>query len=271
MPSSPTRVVLLTGATDGLGRALADRLADRPDTLLVLHGRDASKLDAVRRSLDGCRAAVATAVADLGDLDRVRDLARQVGALTDRLDVLVNNAGTAPVDRRLTVDGHELTFAVNYLAPFVLTRELLPLLTAAAPSRVVHVASLSSAPVGFDDLTMERGYDQGRAYGRSKRALVADGLTLAEELPADRVTVNSLHPGTLMPTKMVREGGGRTVDTLETGVASTLRLIEDPALDGVTGRFFDRQEPAAAPEAEDPAFRRRLLAVTEELVRRGQA
>jgi NAD(P)-dependent dehydrogenase (short-subunit alcohol dehydrogenase family) len=266
VPSSPSRVVLLTGATDGLGRALADRLADRPDTLLILHGRDAPKLDVVRRSLEGSRARIATAVADLGDLDRVRDLARQVAGITDRLHVLVNNAGTAPVDRRLSVDGHELTFAVNYLAPFVLTRELLPLLTAAAPARVVHVASLSTSPVGFDDLTMEGGYDQGHAYGRSKRALVADGLTLAEQLPADQVTVNSLHPGTLMPTKMVRESGGRTVDTLETGVVSTLRLVDDPALTGVTGRFYDRQELASAPEAEDPEFRRRLLAVTERLV-----
>ncbi|WP_022930242.1 SDR family NAD(P)-dependent oxidoreductase [Patulibacter americanus] len=266
MPSSPTRVVLLTGATDGLGRALADHLADRPGTLLILHGRDASKLEAVRRTLEGSRAEIATVVADLGDLDRVRDLARQVAGLTDRLDVLVNNAGTAPPDRRLTVDGHELTFAVNYLAPFVLTRELLPLLTAAAPARVVHVASLSTSPVDFDDLTMEGGYDQGRAYGRSKRALVADGFTLAGELPADRVTINSLHPGSLMPTKMVRESGGRTVDTLETGVESTLRLADDPALDGVTGRFYDRQELASAPEAADPEFRRRLLAVTRELV-----
>jgi NAD(P)-dependent dehydrogenase (short-subunit alcohol dehydrogenase family) len=271
MPASPTRTVLLTGATDGLGRALADRLADRPDTLLILHGRDAPKLDAVRRALEGSRARIATAVADLGDLDRVRDLARQVAGLTDRLDVLINNAGTAPVDRRLTVDGHELTLAVNYLAPFALTRALLPLLTAAAPARVVHVASLSTAPIDFDDLTMEGGYDQGHAYGRSKRALVADGFTLAAELPADQVTVNSLHPGTLMPTKMVRESGGRTVDTLETGVESTLRLVDDPELGGITGRFYDRLERASAPEAEDPAFRARLLAVTEGLVGRPAA
>jgi NAD(P)-dependent dehydrogenase (short-subunit alcohol dehydrogenase family) len=267
MNDHPTRAIAITGATDGLGQALARRLADRPDTLLILPGRSPERLGAVRRELEGGAARVVTVTADLAELAQVRGLADQIAAETDRLDVLVNNAGVAASGRRLTVDGNELTLGVNYLAPFLLTRELLPLLEAGAPARVVNVASLGQAPLDLDDLSLARGYSDGRAYGQSKLALVADGLTLAERLPADRITVNSLHPGTYMPTKMVRESGVRPIDTLESGVEATLRLVEDPALAGVTGRFFDRlREAEASPEASDPAFRGRLLSRSAELV-----
>jgi NAD(P)-dependent dehydrogenase (short-subunit alcohol dehydrogenase family) len=268
MNDSHAPVIALTGATDGLGRALAHRLAARPGARLILHGRDPGKLDGLREDLRGSAAEVVTVTADLAELDQVRALAVQIADATDRLSVLVNNAGVAPPrERRLTVDGHELGFGVNYLAPFALTRDLLPLLTAGAPARVVHVASLGQSPIDFDDLTLARGYTGQRAYSASKLALVADGFTLAEQVPADRLTVNSLHPGTYMPTKMVLESGGRPVDTLESGVEATLRLIEDPALDGVSGRFFDRlRESPALPDAHDRAFRRRLLEVSERLV-----
>lgn len=261
-----TRTIALTGATDGLGRAVADRLAIRPDTRLILHGRNRDKLEALRQALRGSAAEVLTVTADLAQLGQVRALATQIAAATDRLDVLVNNAGVAPADRQLTVDGHELCFGVNYLAPFVLTRELLPLLTAAAPARVVNVASLGQSPVDLDDLTLARGYTGQRAYSRSKLALVADGFTLAERLPAEQVTVNSLHPGTYMPTNMLRQSGAQPIDTLESGVEATLRLIDDDALNGVTGRFYDRaQESPALPDARDRAFRERLLAVSAQL------
>jgi NAD(P)-dependent dehydrogenase (short-subunit alcohol dehydrogenase family) len=267
MATHPTRVIALTGATDGLGRALADRLAERPDTLLILHGRNPDKLDGLRHDLRGSAAGVVTVTADLAELAQVRALAAQIAAVTDRLHVLVNNAGVAAADRRLTVDGHERSFAVNYLAPFVLTRDLLALLTAGAPARVVNVASLGHSPIDFDDLTLARGYTGQRAYGRSKLALVADGFTLAGHLPADRITVNSLHPGTSMPTNMLVQGGGRPVDTLESGVEATLRLVDDAALSGVTGRFYNRlQEVSALSDAGEPAFRQRLLAVSERLV-----
>jgi NAD(P)-dependent dehydrogenase (short-subunit alcohol dehydrogenase family) len=267
MNDSPARVVALTGATDGLGRALALRLAERPGTRLILHGRSPQKLDDLRRDLRGSAAQVVTVTADLAELAQVRALATQIAEVTDRLTVLVNNAGVGSDERRLTVDGHELCFGVNYLAPFALTRGLLPLLTAGAPARVVNVASLGQSPIDFDDLTLARGYSGQRAYSASKLALVTDGFTLAEGLSADRVTVNSLHPGTYMPTKMVLQGGGRPVDTLESGVEATLRLVEDDALDGVTGRFFDRlRESRPLPDANDRAFRQRLLEVSERLV-----
>jgi NAD(P)-dependent dehydrogenase (short-subunit alcohol dehydrogenase family) len=256
--------ILITGATDGLGRAVASRLAASGTTVL-LHGRDAGRLDAVADSVAAATGTrPATLLADLASLDEVRTLAASVPELTDRLDVLVNNAGVgsglpAGRERAESRDGYELRFAVNYLAPFLLTQSLLPLLRASAPARVVHVASIGQHPLDFDDLMLERGYSGRRAYGQSKLAQIISGFELAGRLPAAEVTVNSLHPASLMPTKIVVEERGRTIDELETGVAATTRLISDPALAGVTGRFFDRQREAEADaQAYDPAARAEL-------------
>jgi NAD(P)-dependent dehydrogenase (short-subunit alcohol dehydrogenase family) len=264
-------VVLITGATDGLGRAVASRLVSSGATLL-LHGRDAGRLDAVADSLTAGGDRPRTLLADLASLDQVRALAAAVLDRTDRLDVLVNNAGVgsglpAGRERAESRDGYELRFAVNYLAPFLLTQSLLPLLRTSAPARIVHVASIGQHPLDFDDLMLERGYSGQRAYRQSKLAQIISGFELAGRLPAAEVTVNSLHPATFMPTKIVLAEHGSAIDELETGVAATTRLISDPALAGVTGRFFDRQEEARADaQAYDPAVRaelwRRSLALT---------
>jgi NAD(P)-dependent dehydrogenase (short-subunit alcohol dehydrogenase family) len=250
--------VLITGATDGLGRALADRLA-ADGTTLILHGRDARRLDRaadeIERAYGGDRPR--TVLADLAELAQVRRLAAEVREHTERLDVLVSNAGIGGGEpdgrqRRLSAEGYELRFAVNYLAGFLLTLELLPLLRRPAPAssrkpaRIVNVASIGQHPLDFDDLMIEHGYSGGRAYGQSKLAQIMSGFELAGQLPATEVTVNSLHPATYMPTKMVLREIGRSVDTLETGVAATYRLVADSTVDGVTGRFFDRTREARA-------------------------
>jgi NAD(P)-dependent dehydrogenase (short-subunit alcohol dehydrogenase family) len=274
MTDQPT--IFITGATDGLGRALAERLAVGGATLL-LHGRDQQRLDRAAAEI----AATANAAkprtfrADLADLSQVRKLAGDVQQATSRLDVFVSNAGIGSGepdghDRRTSADGYELRFAVNYLAGFLLTSELLPLLQASAPARVINVASLGQQALDFDDLMLERDYSGVRAYCQSKLAQIMSGFELAERVPAGQVTVNSLHPATFMPTKMVLAERGTSVDTLETGVASTARLATDPALAGVTGRFFDRtREARADPQAYDPAARARLWQVSMELT--GQA
>ncbi|WP_028709054.1 SDR family NAD(P)-dependent oxidoreductase [Propionicicella superfundia] len=272
---SEDRVVVLTGATDGLGRALAHRLAGRAGTLLILHGRNPSRLAAVESELAEHRARIVTVVADLSEMVQVHHLADDITTVTDRVNVLVNNAGVGfgepdGTDRRLTADGNELRFAVNHLAPFALTRDLVPLLRAGAPARVVNVASIGQAEVDLDDPTLAHGYDGWQAYRRSKLAMIAAGFALAEELPADQVTVNSVHPATFMPTKMVLHAGQEAEESLETGVASVMRLVDDPALEGVTGRFFNRQaEAQARPAAYDPDYRGRLVRLSEELTRRG--
>lgn len=265
--------IFVTGATDGLGRGLADRLS-ADGAHLILHGRSAEKLD---RAADEIATAhgvdrPTTVVADLAELAQVRRLAADVRKATDRLDVLVNNAGIGAGEpdgrtRRTSADGYELRFAVNYLAGFLLTLDLLPLLRASAPARIVNVASLGQHPLDFEDLMLERDYSGVRAYGQSKLAQIMSGFEVAGRLPAAEVTVNSLHPATFMPTKMVLAEIGHHVDTLEEGVASTYRLVTDPALAGVTGLFFDRARPAKADsQAYDANARAELWSRSLELV-----
>jgi NAD(P)-dependent dehydrogenase (short-subunit alcohol dehydrogenase family) len=271
----PMGVVLITGATDGLGRALAERLARDGNELLV-HGRDAERLARVADDLAAASEGPTprTFLADLADLAEVRRLAADVRDATDRLDVLVSNAGIGSGepdgrDRRTSADGYELRFAVNFLAGFLLTLDLLPLLRASAPARVVNVASLGQYPLDFDDLMLERGYDGSRAYAQSKLAQIMAGFELAARVPANEVTVNSLHPATYMPTKMVLQEVGRQVDTIEDGVAATHRLVSNPALAGVTGAFFDRtREARADDQAYDPDARAELWRRATELVGR---
>jgi NAD(P)-dependent dehydrogenase (short-subunit alcohol dehydrogenase family) len=254
--------ILITGASDGLGRALAFALAERGYELIV-HGRDADRLAEVAE-----RTGAQAIRADLSSLAEVRRLA---AAVEGDLDVLVNNAGIgfgAPgAPRQLSTDGYELRLAVNYLAPYLLTRLLLPQLKRAAPARIVNVASIGQRPFDVDDPMLERGYDGTEAYRRAKLALIAHTFDLAEELAGTGVTANCLHPASLMPTTMVREAGTGHIDTLERGLQATMRLVVDPALAGVTGRYFDREREARAlDQAYDLDFRKRLRDLTESLV-----
>ncbi|NUP31042.1 MAG: SDR family NAD(P)-dependent oxidoreductase [Streptomycetaceae bacterium] len=212
----------------------------------------------------------AVVVANLADLRAVDRLADDVAALTPRLDVLVNNAGVgfgAPdAPREMSENGIELRFAVNYLAARLLARRLLPLLTASAPARIVNVASAGQAPLDFADPTTERGYSGVLAYCRSKLAMVMDTFDLADELRHRGVTANALHPATFMATTMVHAAGTSPLNTVDTGGDAVLRLIDDPSLEGVTGRYFDVQDEARAnDEAYDAEARAKLRAVADEL------
>jgi NAD(P)-dependent dehydrogenase (short-subunit alcohol dehydrogenase family) len=269
----PDSTILITGATDGLGKAVATELARAGATVLV-HGRDDARGDATLRDIheETGNGRARWYRADLASLDDVRALAEQVRSEDERLDVLVNNAGIGTVEagdaRRLeSRDGYELRLAVNYLAPFLLTRLLLPTLLDSAPSRIVNVSSAGQAPIDFDNVMLEHGYDGVRAYCQSKLALVMLTLDLADELGASGVTANCLHPGTYMPTKMVLGAGIDPLDSLESGVRATTRLVADSELDGVSGRYFDRLRDARAlPQAYDAEARRRLRELSERLV-----
>ena len=266
------QTILITGSTDGLGLATAEALAKRGAAVLV-HGRSEQKLERALAKLGQDRGArVRGFLADLGSFEQVRRLARDVRRLTDRLDVLVNNAGVAVMDgRRESADGIELTFAVNYLSHFLLTAELMSLVRSSAPARIVNVASIGQAPVDLDDPMAERReYDGFLAYRQSKLAQIMFTVELAERLreaETEDVTVNALHPATLMDTQMVRGSFGRAMSEVEEGVEALSRLVADPELEGVTGRYFDQlEEGAPDPQAYDQDVRRRLWELSEELV-----
>ena len=267
MTDLATQVVLVTGATDGLGRGIARALARRRATVLV-HGRDAERAEAVAAELraDGATA-VRVYLADLASLADVRALAAAVAASEPRLDVLVNNAGigsTVPTrERAESRDGIELRFAVNYLSHYLLTRELLPLLKASAPARIVSVASAGQTAIDFEDPMLRRGYSGARAYCQSKLAQILFTIDLAGELAETGVTINALHPATFMPTKIV----ANPISTLDEGVQATMHLIADASVAGVTGRYFNgAHEATAEPQAYDADARATLRALSEQLV-----
>ena len=264
------KTMLVTGATDGLGKLTAKALAGQGATVL-LHGRDQAKGEA---GLAELKAATGNQKlefhrADLALLAEVRGLAQAVLARHDRLDVLVNNAGVAlfgDKPRQVSRDGLELHFQVNYLAPFLLTHLLLPAIRASAPARIVNVSSIGQGPIDFDDVQLERSYSGLDAYRQSKLAQVMFTIDLAERLKGTGVTVTALHPGTFMNTKMVL-GQGMTPQTpVEEGVAATVRLAASPEIEGQTGVYFNQQTPATAnAQAYDAGARRKLWDLSLEL------
>jgi NAD(P)-dependent dehydrogenase (short-subunit alcohol dehydrogenase family) len=266
------QVILVTGATDGLGRGVAERLAAGGATVLV-HGREDARGEATIRDIRDATGneRLRWYRADLASLADVRALAERVTADEPRLDALVNNAGigtTLPGDgaRQVSADGYELRFQVNYLAHYLLTRLLLPLLERSAPARIVNVSSAGQAPIDFDDVMLERHYEGYLAYCRSKLAQIMFTVDLADELADRGVTANALHPGTFMPTKIVTHAGVDPLTPLEQGVDATVVLATDPALGGVTGRYFDgRRESRPNPQAGDAAARRRLRDLSDRL------
>jgi NAD(P)-dependent dehydrogenase (short-subunit alcohol dehydrogenase family) len=237
---------------------------------LLVHARDPEKGQGVVDELESIEG-IGEAVLYVADLSSVADTKRMAAEILegeDRLDVLVNNAGvgTAADSRELSADGHELHLAVNYLAPYILSRTLLPLLYEGAPSRIVNVASMGQAPLDFDDLMLEQGFSPQRAYGQSKVALIMLTTDLAEETQGSGVTANALHPGSYMPTQMVRDAGIEPMDSLESGVEATMRLVAGPELEGISGKFFNKlSEAGLPPQAEDPAARKRLHDISAKL------
>ena len=255
------KVVLVTGATDGLGRALAKALHDAGATVLV-HGRSAQRIAGTVAELGG---QVSSYQADLADLSQVRRLADEIENNEPRLDVLVNNAGigtTVPGGgaRQESADGYELRFAVNYLAGFALTRNLLPLLQASSPSRIVNVSSAGQQAIDFSDVMLTKGYHGIRAYRQSKLAQILFTIDLAEQLADNKdLTVTALHPATYMPTKIVAD----PFSTIQDGVTATMRLITDEV---GTGKYFNGlREARADSQAYDPRARQNLRELSEKL------
>jgi NAD(P)-dependent dehydrogenase (short-subunit alcohol dehydrogenase family) len=270
MPASKRKTALVTGSTDGVGRVVAKRLAASGMRVLV-HGRDRSRGERVVAELTAAGGSAEFLPADLASLAEVRRLAQTVQQKTDRLELLINNAGVGTAGphstRETSVDGYELRFAVNYLSGFLLTHLLLPLLRSSAPARIVNVSSLGQEAIAFDDVMLSRGYSGMRAYRQSKLAQIMFTFDLAKELAGTGVTVTALHPATFMNTTMVRQSGVTPVSTVEQGADAIMHLAVSPDLDGRSGLYFNGQSEARAdPQAYDADARARLNTLSLELV-----
>ena len=265
------KTVLVTGSTDGVGRYVAAKLAAAGAKVLI-HGRDGGRGRALADEIRGEGHGEAVFYqADLSSLAGARRLAEAVLADNTRLDIFISNAGIGSQNdgpaRQVSADGHELRFAVNYLAGFLLAYRLLPLLKASAPSRIVNVASLGQHPIDFDDVMITKGYSGSRAYAQSKLSQIMFTIDLADELKGTGVTVNSLHPATYMNTTMVRAGGITPISTVEQGGEAILHLAVGDDMAGKSGLFFNGMNQAQAnPQAYDPAARKRLRALSRELI-----
>lgn len=266
------QVALVTGSTDGLGREVALELAGLGATVLV-HGRNRERGEAVVQEIRELGRDAIFYPADFAALAGVRSLAETVRRDHERLDLLINNAGIwrreGDDTRHLSEDGHELMFAVNYLAGFLLTHELRPLLAAAAPSRVINVASRAQTPIDFDDPMLEQAFSPGRAYAQSKLAQILFTFDIAEAFAADGITVNSLHPATLMDTTMVRLAGMAPRATVEEGVEAVMQLAVSPAYAERGGLYLEGlEETRAHDQAYDETARATLRELSKALVAR---
>jgi NAD(P)-dependent dehydrogenase (short-subunit alcohol dehydrogenase family) len=260
------KTALVTGSTDGLGREVARQLAAL-GAFVIVHGRNQERGEDVVRLIEAAGGKAAFHRADLASLAGVAEFAETILKTYDRLDLLINNAAAVSgAERQTSADGHELAFAVNYLAHFLLTYRLLPLLEASAPARIVNVSSMGQTPIDFTDVMMRRSYNPGDAYRRSKLAQIMFTIDLAAELDASHVTVNSLHPARSMNTARVINGGFQPLSTVEEGAEATMQLAVSPAVAGRSGLYFNGlNEASANAQAYDAAARAQLRALSFEL------
>lgn len=268
------RVVLVTGSTDGIGRATARALA-AAGMKVIVHGRSKAKVDqAVAALAEELPGAELEGIAfDLGLQANVRRGAEQILAKVPALHVLVNNAGLFADERVVTDDGVELTFAVNHIAPFLLTELLAPRLEASAtsaPSRVINVASVAHTRgrIHLDDLTLAKGWTGYAAYAMAKLANVMHAISLAERHAPDKLVAYSLHPG-VIGTKLLRQGFGPIAGASpEAGARTSARLATEEAVTAPSGSYFnDGVQTPPAPSARDAATRAALWDASIKLAR----
>ena len=255
------KIVLITGATDGIGKQTAFELAKQGATVL-LHGRNPKRLiDA----MNDCRKKVLHPKldffnADFSSLNAIRKMVVDLEQKYDRLDVLINNAGVFMKSRELSHDGYEMTFAVNHLAHFFLTHLCLPLLKASPSARVITVSSIAHmrATLDFENLQGEKKFDGYDAYSRSKLANVLFAVELAERMKGSKLTSNALHPG-VITTKLLEAGFAMKGASLEEGAETSVYLASSPEVEGVTGKYFVKKRPQPYnPIADNADLRKRF-------------
>ncbi|MGE6326615.1 SDR family NAD(P)-dependent oxidoreductase [Psychrobacter pacificensis] len=238
-----TKTILITGSTDGIGKLAALNLA-KAGHQVYLHGRDADKLDKVIMEVKA--AATGTVadhidgfVADLSDLHAVRNMATEVNNKIAKLDVLINNAGIYTTASPVTKDGLDVRFVVNYLAPYVLTNALLPLLKKSNKARIINLSSAAQAPISYPAFAGNERLDDKDAYAQSKLALTMWSMDLADTVADDNINVIAVNPGSLLNTKMVDEAYGKYWSSADKGANILTELTISDEFANDTGKYFD--------------------------------
>lgn len=231
-----SKTILITGSTDGIGLETAKMLLGQGHTVL-LHGRNADKLKKVESKLSQL-GNVEGYIADLSDLDAVKSFAKNITNKHAKLDVIINNAGVLRVPNPNTKSGIDVRFVVNTIAPYLLTKEHLPLLS--SEGRVINLSSAAQAPVDLKALTGKRtGLDAMDAYSQSKLAITMWSFHMAQELGNDGPTIIAVNPGSLLASKMVKEGFGVAGNDLSIGAEILTRLALDDEFSDASGKYFD--------------------------------
>ncbi|TKG93981.1 SDR family NAD(P)-dependent oxidoreductase [Puteibacter caeruleilacunae] len=258
------KTIMITGATDGLGKAVALDLAKEGHSLL-LHGRNPKRGEALIKQIidETGNTNLKYYNADFAELAQIKQLAQEVIANEERLDVLINNAGLGiEPSKRISEDGNEMLWQVNYLGTYIMTKLLKPLLKRSAPARIVQVASAGQSPLDFEDINQENNWSGMQAYCQSKLAQVMLAVELADEYLEDGITINALHPASMMPTKIVQF----PMDTIPDGVRSVTRLALNSSLTNTSGKyFFKRTQENADAMAYDSDARNKLMELSKEM------
>ncbi len=251
-----SKTILITGATDGIGLLTAKTLSEAGHTVL-LHGRSADKLESAAKDVSGAPETYRT---DLSRLDEVETLAEEILARHDRIDVLINNAGVFKTDATRTPEGLDIRFVVNTLAPFLLTRLLLPIIP--NDGRVVNLSSAAQAPVDVDAMRGKRALDHMEAYAQSKLAITIWTQELARAHP-DGPAFIAVNPGSLLASKMVKEGFGVAGNDLSIGADILRRAALSDDFATASGRYYDNDAGRFAPPHQDAANSARVAEIVE--------
>ena len=263
------KICLVTGATDGVGKVTAKALAEAGATVVGV-GRNPSKIEAVKREIGDTPGSLEFLTADLSSQVQVRSLAEAFLSKYDRLHVLVNNAGALFSSYRESVDGIEMTFALDHLAYFLLTNLLLETIKASAPARIINLSSSAHArgQIDFDDFGLKRRYDGWVAYEQAKLANVLFTYELARRLEGTGVTANAVHPGFVDTNFQHAAGlGFRGQLTPEEGADTQIWLASAPEVEGISGKYFVRRQAERTTELSyDVELARRLWDESAEMV-----
>lgn len=262
------KTILITGSTDGIGKLTATKLAKEGHTIYI-HGRNPGKLSAAISEIKDTTGNenIKGFVADFSDLDSVRQMAEQIIKEVSKIDVLINNAGVFKSSVSDNKDGLDIRLVVNYLAPYLLTARLVPLLKNGAEPRIINLSSAAQSSVSYEVLSGKEKASQGETYAQSKLALTMWSFHLAKTVP--EIAVIAVNPGSLLNTKMAHEAYGQHWSSADKGANILYDLAISEAYNGVTGKYFDNDKGTfgrAHPDAYDETEIDKLIRVTDDLV-----